>query len=77
MGACISLRTGKRKHVLLLVGLDAAGKTTWLYHLQNKRPPGYTAPTIVHDYEDISYKNNSFALWDLGGQDVYRLCLSC
>jgi GTPase SAR1 family protein len=73
MGACICTPFGgPKKNVLLLVGLDAAGKTTWLYHLQAGKPLEYTQPTVVSNYEDIVYKDTSFALWDLGGQHVYR-----
>ena len=75
MGACFCTPFGgTKKNVLLLVGLDAAGKTTWLYHLQAGKPLEYTQPTVVSNYEDIVYKDTSFALWDLGGQHVYRSC---
>ena len=73
MGACAcSPFGGTKKNVLLLVGLDAAGKTTWLYHLQTGKPLEFTQPTVVSNYEDIVYKDTVFALWDLGGQHVYR-----
>ncbi len=75
MGACFCTPFGQKKNVLLLVGLDAAGKTTWLYHLQAGKPLEFTQPTVVSNYEDIVYKDTSFALWDLGGQHVYRSCL--
>lgn len=77
MGGCICTPFGgPKKNVLLLVGLDAAGKTTWLYHLQAGKPLEFTQPTVVSNYEDIVYKDTSFALWDLGGQHVYRSCFA-
>lgn len=72
MGACICAPLGGQKNVLLVVGLDAAGKTTWLHRLQTGSTLDNSQPTVVSNYEDLTYKNVNFALWDLGGQNVYR-----
>ena len=58
--------------MLLVVGLDGAGKTTWLHRLQTGNTPANTLPTVVSNYEDFTYKDVAFGLWDLGGQNVYR-----
>jgi small GTP-binding protein len=73
MGACICAPFGSsQKNVLLVVGLDAAGKTTWLHRLQTGKTLLVSQPTVVSNYEDLTYNNVPFALWDLGGQNVYR-----
>jgi small GTP-binding protein len=72
MGACICTPFGGQKNVLLVVGLDAAGKTTWLHRLQTGTTLTNAQPTVVSNYEDFTYKSVNFALWDLGGQNVYR-----
>jgi len=54
-----------------MVGLDAAGKTTILYKLQLGEVVK-TIPTIGFNVETVSYKNISFTVWDVGGQDKIR-----
>lgn len=62
---------GKRSVRILMVGLDAAGKTTILYKL--KLGEIVTAiPTIGFNVETVEYKNISFTVWDVGGQDKIR-----
>jgi small GTP-binding protein len=56
---------------LLLVGLDAAGKTTTLYKLKLGEVVA-TIPTIGFNVERVDYKNISFIVWDIGGQDKIR-----
>jgi small GTP-binding protein len=56
---------------ILLVGLDAAGKTTLLYKLKLGEQVT-TIPTIGFNVETVSYKNVSFTMWDVGGQDRIR-----
>ena len=56
---------------MLMVGLDAAGKTTILYKLklgEVKR----TTPTIGFNVESVQYKNVKFNVWDVGGQSKLR-----
>ncbi|CAO2613637.1 ADP-ribosylation factor 4 [Lemmus lemmus] len=47
----------KKQMRILMVGLDAAGKTTILYKLK---------------LETVEYKNICFTVWDVGGQDKNR-----
>uniref|UniRef100_A0A8D1TKI9 ARF GTPase 1 n=1 Tax=Sus scrofa TaxID=9823 RepID=A0A8D1TKI9_PIG len=88
---------GKKEMRILMVGLDAAGKTTILYKLKlgeivttiptigeeagprrlrgssgsremltlGLTPPGFNVETV-------EYKNISFTVWDVGGQDKIR-----
>ena len=62
---------GKDEVRILMVGLDAAGKTTVLYHLKLNEPIS-TIPTIGFNVETVEYKNISFTVWDIGGQDKIR-----
>lgn len=54
-----------------VVGLDAAGKTTILYKLKLGEVVT-TIPTIGFNVETVDYKNVSFTVWDVGGQDKIR-----
>merc|ERR1719316_698417 len=56
---------------ILMVGLDAAGKTTVLYKLKLGEVVT-TIPTIGFNVETVEYKNISFTVWDVGGQDKIR-----
>merc|ERR1712014_172301 len=62
---------GKTEMRLLMVGLDAAGKTTILYKLKLGEVVT-TIPTIGFNVETVEYKNISFNVWDIGGQDKIR-----
>ncbi|XP_047324816.1 ADP-ribosylation factor 1-like [Impatiens glandulifera] len=56
---------------VLMVGLDASGKTTILYKLKL----GHiieTVPTIGFNVESVKYNNLNFTVWDVGGQDKIR-----
>ncbi|KAI4887313.1 hypothetical protein NFI96_014689 [Prochilodus magdalenae] len=66
-----SRQTGRSQVKLLMVGLDAAGKTTVLYKLKLGEVVT-TIPTIGFNVETVEYKNISFCVWDVGGQDVIR-----
>ncbi|XP_053508902.1 ADP-ribosylation factor 4 [Ictalurus furcatus] len=61
----------KRPVRILMVGLDAAGKTTVLYKLKLGEVVT-TIPTLGFNVETVDYKNISFTVWDVGGQDVIR-----
>lgn len=90
---------GKKEMRILMVGLDAAGKTTILYKLklgeivttiptigEEVRPRGGWGRglgqlgawlTLGHapagfNVETVEYKNISFTVWDVGGQDKIR-----
>merc|ERR1712164_176005 len=56
---------------ILMVGLDAAGKTTILYKLKLGEVVT-TIPTIGFNVETVEYKNINFTVWDVGGQDKFR-----
>mmetsp|Transcript_34192 Transcript_34192/g.69083 ORF Transcript_34192/g.69083 Transcript_34192/m.69083 type:complete len:183 (+) Transcript_34192:94-642(+) len=62
---------GKTEMRILMVGLDAAGKTTILYKLKLGEVVT-TIPTIGFNVETVEYKNLSFTVWDVGGQDKIR-----
>nr|XP_061835371.1 ADP-ribosylation factor 1-like [Nerophis lumbriciformis] len=73
MGNLINLfkRLGKKEMRILMVGLDAAGKTTILYKLKLGELVT-TIPTIGFNVETVEFKNISFTVWDVGGQDKFR-----
>ena len=56
---------------ILMIGLDNAGKTTVLYKLKLGEVVT-TLPTIGFNVETVEYKNISFTVWDVGGQDKIR-----
>ena len=85
---------GKKEMRILMVGLDAAGKTTILYKLKlgeivttiptigkiqaRKKTRANTTwnsdvnPFLGFNVETVEYKNISFTVWDVGGQDKIR-----
>lgn len=75
MGAQISKMMGKifgsKEMRLLMLGLDAAGKTTILYKLKLNQDVT-TIPTVGFNVETVTYKNVKFNVWDVGGQDKIR-----
>jgi len=62
---------GKQEMRIVMVGLDAAGKTTVLYKLKLGEVVT-TIPTIGFNVETVEYKNLRFTVWDIGGQDKIR-----
>merc|ERR1712100_704301 len=62
---------GKKDVRMLMVGLDAAGKTTILYQLKMGETVK-TIPTIGFNVETLDYKGLNFTVWDVGGQDKIR-----
>ena len=65
------LISSKKDIRILMVGLDAAGKTTILYKLKLGENVT-TIPTIGFNVETVEYKNINFTVWDVGGQDKIR-----
>ncbi|CAD8111065.1 unnamed protein product [Paramecium sonneborni] len=64
----------KQKQVtLVMIGLDAVGKTSILYWLALKSELISTIPTIGFNIETIKYKNIQFNCFDIGGGDKIRL----
>ncbi|KAG7471885.1 hypothetical protein MATL_G00102800 [Megalops atlanticus] len=70
-GNLLKTLIGKKEMRILMVGLDAAGKTTILYKLKLGEIVT-TIPTIGFNVETVEYKNISFTVWDVGGQDKIR-----
>lgn len=62
---------GTPEYRLLIIGLDASGKTSILYRLKMGENI-QTIPTIGFNVETVSYKNASFTMWDVGGCDKIR-----
>lgn len=67
----VSQLFGNQEMKILMVGLDAAGKTTILYKLKLGEIIT-TIPTIGFNVETVQYKNIGFTVWDIGGQDTIR-----
>eukprot|EP01062_Namystynia_karyoxenos_P021388 TRINITY_DN1813_c0_g1_i2.p2 TRINITY_DN1813_c0_g1~~TRINITY_DN1813_c0_g1_i2.p2 ORF type:complete len:209 (+),score=104.45 TRINITY_DN1813_c0_g1_i2:80-628(+) len=62
---------GPQEVQILMVGLDAAGKTTMLYKMKLGEVVT-TIPTIGFNTETVEYRNLRFTVWDIGGQDKLR-----
>ncbi|VDL77104.1 unnamed protein product [Nippostrongylus brasiliensis] len=62
---------GNLAESLWCVGLDNAGKTTVLYKLKLGEVIT-TIPTIGFNLETVEYRNVSFTVWDVGGQQRIR-----
>ncbi|KAK9466833.1 ADP-ribosylation factor family-domain-containing protein [Lipomyces arxii] len=60
-----------REMRILMLGLDAAGKTTILFRLKLGQAVT-TILTVGFNVESITYKNIKFNVWDVGGQDKIR-----
>lgn len=56
---------------ILMLGLDAAGKTTTLYKLKLNEVVT-TIPTIGFNIETVTHKKMNLTVWDVGGQDKIR-----
>ena len=61
---------GKKAYILIL-GLDASGKTTLLNRLKSNEGC-VTIPTIGFNTETIHYGRLTFTLFDIGGQQTFR-----
>ena len=61
----------KKEFRLLMLGLDAAGKTTILYKMKLGEII-YSIPMIGMGVETVKYKNTTFTSWDVGGGDRSR-----
>jgi small GTP-binding protein len=58
----------KKQVRILMVGLDAAGKTTIMYKLKMNETVK-TIPTIGFNVETMEYKKLKMVMWDVGGQN--------
>jgi len=67
----MDLLEAKKEKRILMLGLDAAGKTTLLYQFKlGEVVP--SIPTIGFNVEEVQYKNIKFTVFDVGGQDRLR-----
>jgi small GTP-binding protein len=55
----------------LMLGLDAAGKTTILYKMK-LGDLVTSVPTIGFNVETVEFEKIKFTIWDVGGQDKIR-----
>lgn len=62
---------GGNEYRILLLGLDAAGKTTLLYKTKINELV-HTVPTIGFNVEELKIKNLTMNVWDVGGQTTIR-----
>ncbi|KAG8846644.1 Arf GTPase arf3 [Serendipita sp. 405] len=70
----LSALAGNKEVRILMVGLDAAGKTTILYKLKLGEVVT-TIPTIGFNVETVEYRRVLLTVWDLGGPNYIRaLC---
>lgn len=75
MGQLVSaihrLFSGAIEMKILMVGLDAAGKTTILYKMKLGEAV-HTIPTVGFNVETVTHLGNTVTVWDIGGQDKLR-----
>ncbi len=62
---------GEKDCRIVILGLDAAGKTSLLYKLKLDEDV-CTIPTLGFNVESIQYKKVKMECWDIGGQDRLR-----
>lgn len=62
----LNVFSGLKDKRILMVGLDAAGKTTILYKMKLGENVS-SVPTIGFNVETLSYKTVKFTIWDVGG----------
>jgi ADP-ribosylation factor protein 1 len=75
MGAMFSFMDwamgGGKEAYILILGLDASGKTTLLNRLKSNEG-ATTVPTIGFNSETIKYGRLTFSMFDIGGQATFR-----
>jgi len=71
LGKLLSKMFGNKEMRVLMLGLDAAGKTTILYKLKLGQGVS-TIPTVGFNVETVTFKKVKFNVWDVGGQDKIR-----
>eukprot|EP00750_Incisomonas_marina_P001142 INCI10945.1.p1 GENE.INCI10945.1~~INCI10945.1.p1 ORF type:complete len:183 (+),score=42.32 INCI10945.1:110-658(+) len=67
----MALFNPQKERKILMLGLDAAGKTTILTQLKLGEVRN-TTPTIGFNVEAVQFKNIDFTVWDVGGQEKLR-----
>ena len=58
----------KKEARILMLGLDAAGKSTILYNLKLGEAV-ISNPTVGFNVETVEFQRTKFNVWDIGGQD--------
>ncbi|CAE7161581.1 unnamed protein product, partial [Symbiodinium necroappetens] len=71
LGRLWQMLYGPKEVNVIMLGLDAAGKTTILYKLKIGEIVS-TVPTIGFNVENVHYGNINFCVWDVGGQEKLR-----
>ncbi|XP_073485190.1 ADP-ribosylation factor-like protein 14 [Aquarana catesbeiana] len=72
MGQVVSIHSKIKQARILILGLDAAGKSTVLYKFKFKEPFS-TIPTVGFNVEMIqTEKHLQLTIWDVGGQEKLR-----
>jgi len=62
----------KSSKKILMMGLDAAGKTTILYKMKGNEEVVTTIPTIGFIVEELTIGGSDFTAWDVGGRSNMR-----
>jgi ADP-ribosylation factor protein 1 len=62
---------GREKAKIIILGLDAAGKTSILYRMMYGEAVA-TQATVGFNVETVSHGNVDFTVWDVGGQQKIR-----
>eukprot|EP00045_Choanoeca_perplexa_P001928 m.22357 g.22357 ORF g.22357 m.22357 type:complete len:192 (-) comp11238_c0_seq1:93-668(-) len=68
----MGISSSSQKNHVLVIGLDAAGKTTLLYKLNRQGDITTTIPTIGFNVETVKSKQAAVVAWDVGGRDKIR-----
>lgn len=73
-GKMLQKMFGNKEMRILMLGLDAAGKTTILYKLKFGEGVKVhnTIPTVGLNMETVTFNKVKFNVWDVGGQDKVR-----
>lgn len=74
MCLCFWTVFGNKEMRILMLGLDAAGKTTILYKLKLGQSVN-TIPTVGFNVETVTYKNVKFNVWVSEYKESIKLIL--
>jgi len=72
VSSVLSWFSGKPDVRILILGLDAAGKTTILFRLSLSQYVQHVVPTVAFNLEKVEVGNLKLQIWDLGGQHQLR-----
>mmetsp|Transcript_1955 Transcript_1955/g.4349 ORF Transcript_1955/g.4349 Transcript_1955/m.4349 type:complete len:185 (+) Transcript_1955:38-592(+) len=70
-GKVVAKLFSRREMRCIILGLDAAGKTSILYRLKLGKAI-VTIPTIAHNVETVRVGNTHITAWDIGGGYFHR-----